>query len=153
MNKASIASIIIILAAGVFYFTQPKQPKISDLTPQGQNTEEQIISNTQDVKIEILQEGEGEETKTGDRITVDYMGMFENGEKFDSSIDRGQPFIFTLGQGSVIQGWELGVIGMKIGEKRKLTIPPELAYGDRGAGEIIPPNSTLIFEIDLLKIN
>jgi FKBP-type peptidyl-prolyl cis-trans isomerase len=84
---------------------------------------------------------------------VHYVGTLQNGAKFDSSIDRGQPFQFTLGQNRVIQGWELGVKGMKVGEKRKLTIPPELGYGSRGAGGIIPPNATLVFEVDLLEIN
>ena len=99
----------------------------------------------------IIAAGEG--AKAGDKVTVNYVGTLENGTKFDSSIDRGTPFVFTLGQNSVIQGWELGVLGMKVGEKRKLTIPPELAYGSQGAGGVIPPNATLNFEIDMLGIN
>lgn len=106
----------------------------------------------QEMKVEIIKQGEGESAKSGDKVTVNYVGSFEDGSKFDSSIDRGQPFVFTLGENSVIQGWELGVAGMKVGEKRKLTIPPELAYGDRGAGGVIPPNATLVFEIDMLSI-
>ena len=86
-------------------------------------------------------------------MTVNYVGSFEDGTKFDSSVDRGQPFTFILAEGSVIQGWELGVEGMKAGEKRRLTIPPELAYGEQGAGGVIPPNATLIFEIDMLAVN
>lgn len=107
----------------------------------------------QGMKIEILEQGTGETAKPGDTVTVNYVGTLQDGTKFDSSIDRGQPFHFTLGQNSVIKGWELGVVGMKVGEKRKLTIPPELAYGPSGAGEIIPPNATLVFEIDLLGIS
>lgn len=102
--------------------------------------------------IEILKEGSGEGAKAGDLVTVNYVGTLADGTKFDSSIDRGQPFSFTLGQNSVIQGWEKGVLGMKVGEKRKLTIPPELGYGSQGAGGVIPPNATLVFEVDMLKI-
>jgi len=103
--------------------------------------------------INILKEGEGIGTKNGDSVSVHYVGTLENGTKFDSSIDRGQPFIFTLGAGKVISGWEIGVLGMKIGEKRKLTIPPELGYGKTGVPGVIPPDSVLIFEVELLGIN
>ena len=109
--------------------------------------------NIQGMNVEILKQGMGQIAKSGDTVTVDYTGTLTNGTKFDSSIDRGQPFTFVLGQNSVIQGWELGVVGMKVGEKRKLTIPPELGYGSSGISNIIPPNSTLIFEIDLLCIS
>ncbi|MBU3934712.1 FKBP-type peptidyl-prolyl cis-trans isomerase [Patescibacteria group bacterium] len=105
------------------------------------------------MKVEILKEGSGAESKIGDTASVHYVGILENNTKFDSSIDRGQPFSFILGQNTVIQGWELGVLGMKVGEKRKLTIPPELAYGNQSVGGIIPPNATLIFEVELLGIN
>lgn len=104
------------------------------------------------VLIEVLREGSGAEAKNGDIITVNYLGALKNGSKFDSSYDRGTPFDFTLGAGRVIPGWEVGVLGMKIGEKRKLTIPSELAYGKNGAGGIIPPDATLVFEIELLGV-
>ena len=105
------------------------------------------------MKIEVLKEGSGETSKTGDLVTVHYTGTLENGTKFDSSVDRGTPFSFTLGENGVIQGWELGVLGMKAGEKRKLIIPGELGYGSQGRSPVIPPNATLIFEVELLKIN
>ncbi len=104
------------------------------------------------VKVEIMKEGAGEGAKVGQTVVVHYTGMFTDGKVFDSSIPRGQPFPVTLGAGMVIQGWEKGLVGMKVGEKRRLTIPPELGYGAAGAGGIIPPNATLIFDVELLKI-
>ncbi len=112
----------------------------------------QTIMDKQGVKIEVLKEGTGIEVKDGSMVSVHYTGVLENGMKFDSSVDRGIPFEFTLGDGQVIKGWDIGVEGMKIGEKRKLTIPSTLAYGERGAGGVIPPNATLIFEVELLNI-
>ena len=116
------------------------------------NQNNNMIIITQGLEAEILQQGEGEEAKDGDSVSVHYTGTLVDGTKFDSSVDRGQPFQFGLGAGQVIQGWDLGVKGMKVGEKRKLTIAPELGYGDRDMGSI-PPNSTLIFEVELLGIN
>lgn len=105
------------------------------------------------LKKEILKEGIGQEAKNNDMVTVHYTGMLEDGTKFDSSLDRGQPFTFILGIGQVIKGWDLGVLGMKIGEKRKLIIPPDFGYGETGTpGGPIPPNATLIFEVELLEI-
>ena len=106
-----------------------------------------------DLKIEVLNEGNGEVAETGQNVSVHYTGWLTDGTKFDSSVDRGQPFQFPLGAGRVIQGWDKGVQGMKIGEKRKLTIPPEMGYGARGAGAVIPPNATLVFEVELLGLN
>ena len=105
-----------------------------------------------DLKKEIIKEGNGERADQGDTVVVHYTGVLENGTKFDSSKDRHQPFSFTLGAGRVIKGWDQGVLGMKVGEKRRLTIAPTLAYGEAGAGGVIPPNAVLVFEIELLEI-
>lgn len=102
-----------------------------------------------DLKIEVLKNGDGQQVKSGDTVTVHYTGTFEDGTKFDSSLDRGTPFSFTLGAGEVIKGWDIGVEGMKPGEKRKLTVPYQMAYGEDGYGPI-PPKATLIFEVELL---
>ena len=103
------------------------------------------------LSITDLDIGDGAEATSGKKVTVNYRGMLENGKEFDSSYGRG-PFSFSLGAGQVIKGWDEGVAGMKIGGKRKLTIPPELGYGSRGAGGVIPPNATLIFEVELLEV-
>ena len=103
--------------------------------------------------IEDLVVGEGEGAKDYNKVVVNYTGTLEDGSIFDSSLKPGRdPFTFTLGVGSVIKGWDQGVKDMKVGGKRKLTIPPELGYGDRGAGNVIPPGATLIFEVELLEI-
>ena len=104
------------------------------------------------LKITELVEGTGAEAKSGDLVSVNYRGTLTNGREFDSSYRRNQAFTFPLGGGRVIRGWDEGVVGMKEGGKRKLVIPPDLAYGSRGAGGVIGPNETLVFEIELLKI-
>ena len=96
--------------------------------------------------------GDGTEAKSGNNVEVHYTGTLKNGKKFDSSRDRNEPFSFPLGRGKVIKGWDEGVAGMKEGGKRKLMIPPELGYGARGAGNVIPANAELIFEVELLKV-
>lgn len=119
-------------------------------TASAQNTK--VAEN--EVQAVILKEGSGVAAKAGDTVTVHYAGALTDGTKFDSSVDRGQPFSFKLGAGQVINGWELGVNGMKVGEIRQLIIPPQFGYGERGTpGGPIPPNATLIFEVQLLKIN
>ena len=102
---------------------------------------------------EDLQVGNGAEARTGARVRVHYTGRLVDGKQFDSSVDRGEPFGFRLGAGEVIKGWDQGVAGMKVGGKRKLTIPPELAYGDRGFPGAIPPRATLIFDVELVAVD
>jgi FKBP-type peptidyl-prolyl cis-trans isomerase len=104
------------------------------------------------LEIEDIIIGEGDEAVAGKQVSVHYTGWLTDGSKFDSSVDRNQPFNFSLGAGMVIKGWDEGVVGMKVGGKRKLTIPPEMGYGAQGAGGVIPPNATLIFEVELLEI-
>ena len=138
MNKSLIILILIVGAVIVYFLFFQKES--------GQQ------QNANPLKIEISKQGLGPEAKNGDTVLVHYTGTLEDGTKFDSSFDRGMPFSFTLGAGRVIQGWEFGVLGMRTGEKRKLTIAPELAYGEKGAGNMIPPNATLIFEVELIGI-
>ncbi len=102
--------------------------------------------------IEELSVGEGVEAVVGKKVSVHYTGWLTDGTKFDSSLDRNDPFDFALGRGQVIRGWDEGVAGMQVGGKRKLTIPPEMGYGARGAGGVIPPNATLVFEVELLAV-
>ena len=153
MEKALIVIVVIlvIIVGAAWFWYRPNAP-LKEVVNQ------QFLSQTgtrtiENMKIETLKEGTGPEAKSGDAVTVNYIGTLQDGTKFDSSLDRNQAFSFTLGQSSVIRGWELGVVGMRVGERRKLTIPPELGYGSRAVGDLIPPNSTLIFEIDLLTIN
>lgn len=114
--------------------------------------EEKVITTKSGLKYVELKEGTGDAAKSGDTVSVHYTGWLKDGTKFDSSLDRKQPFDFPLGKGRVIKGWDEGVAGMKPGGKRKLIIPAELAYGKRGAPPVIPPDAELTFEVELLKI-
>ena len=111
------------------------------------------IKTASGLQIEELVVGSGNAAASGRKVSVHYTGWLTNGTKFDSSKDRNEAFEFGLGRGQVIRGWDEGVAGMKVGGKRKLTIPPELGYGARGAGGVIPPNATLVFEVELLAVN
>jgi FKBP-type peptidyl-prolyl cis-trans isomerase FkpA len=116
-------------------------------------TEEKTVKTDSGLEYVDQKEGTGEAAKAGNTVSVHYTGTLkDNGKKFDSSLDRGEPFKFKLGAGMVIKGWDEGVAGMKVGGKRKLIIPAKLGYGERGAGNVIPPNADLVFEVELLKI-
>ncbi len=117
------------------------------------NAKGKVIKMKTGLEMEVLKKGHGDACKKGDYVRVHYTGWLLDGKKFDSSVDRKTPFDFALGAGQVIKGWDQGVEGMKIGEKRMLTIPSDLAYGDNGAGGVIPPKATLKFEVELLEIN
>lgn len=110
------------------------------------------VGQVNELQSTDLKVGEGAEATPGKKVTVHYTGTLTDGRKFDSSVDRGQPFSFNLGAGEVIKGWDQGVAGMKVGGQRKLVIPPELGYGAQGAGGIIGPNATLVFEVELLEV-
>lgn len=114
--------------------------------------EEGMQSTPSGLQYRDDQLGTGPEAKAGDHAVVHYTGVLENGKKFDSSRDRSEPFEFALGAGMVIRGWDEGVQGMRVGGKRTLVIPPELGYGTRGAGAVIPPNATLTFDVELLEV-
>lgn len=141
--------IFIVIAVLVLIGASYLKPSENDES----NTEEQTSTtpNIENMKIEDIKVGTGAEAKSGTLVSVHYVGTLTNGTKFDSSRDRGEPFQFPLGQGMVIKGWELGVVGMKVGGVRKLTIPPELGYGVNAVGPI-PANSTLLFEVELLAV-
>lgn len=131
--------------------TVPETPATIAGNNMTENTEE-TISTPSGLKYVDLKVGDGAEPKTGQTVVVHYTGTLEDGTKFDSSRDRSSPFQFKLGVGQVIKGWDEGVASMKVGGRRKLIIPADLGYGARGAGGVIPPNATLIFDVELLKI-
>lgn len=147
----AVGAIVLALVL-LFVFKDKEQPQTMT---QDQNENEPIDSSqatAQTLLVEDTQVGTGEEAIAGKTITVHYTGTFQDGTKFDSSLDRGEPFSLVLGEGRVIAGWEQGLLGMKVGGKRKLTIPPSLAYGENGIPGAIPPNSTLIFQVELLAV-
>lgn len=134
-----IVAALVISAVGYFFVYR-----------RGSSTNEVTLSDG--LKYVDLLEGSGASPQLGQKVTVNYTGTLQNGTKFDSSYDHGKPFDFQIGRGRVIKGWDEGLLGMKVGGKRKLTIPPELGYGAAGAPPNIPPNATLIFEVELLNV-
>lgn len=157
MNKDILIVVVVLLVifGAVFLIFQGAE-KSQQPTQENQPINQKSMIEENKLKVEVLKEGVGVEAKAGDMVSVNYTGMLVDGTKFDSNVDpkfsHVEPFEFSLGAGQVIKGWDLGVAGMKIGEKRKLTIPSELAYGNRAVGGMIPANSTLIFEVELLGI-
>lgn len=147
--------IIIVLTAIAFFIPVEKNKTNETTQNEVQQTEEvkqEKMEEPKDLIIEDLEVGTGKEATSGAKVTVNYTGTLTNGTKFDSSLDRNEPFTFFLGEGKVIEGWEKGLLGMKVGGKRKLTIPSSMAYGEQGAPPVIGPNETLIFEIELLSV-
>lgn len=137
----AILALAVLFGAGYYMKMTETQPE--------QNPQNEPASG---LRIEDIRLGAGEVAKAGDTVLVHYVGTFPDGTKFDSSRDRGEPFSFILGAGQVIRGWDEGVPGMRVGGLRKLVIPPELGYGLRGAPPVIPPNATLVFEVELLAL-
>lgn len=155
----------VLVIAGVAYVvsqnsTTPPSPPTSTPTPATNFTPPEPVSVDADgtatmasgLKYKDIVEGAGESPRPGRLVKVHYTGTLANGKKFDSSVDRGQPYQFVIGKGAVIKGWDEGVMTMKVGGKRKLIIPPDLGYGAKGRGEDIPPNSTLLFDVELLGV-
>ena len=171
-----VLGVIIVLVGGVFLLSNPKSEKpdpfstlptlnptsipspiptqtnvIISTTPTPTNMDNNFTTTADGLKIQDEVVGSGTEAQSGNTVTVNYLGTLENGTKFDSSYDRKTPFTTQIGVGQVIKGWDEGIVGMKVGGKRKLIIPPSLGYGSQAAGSI-PPNSTLIFEVELLDV-
>ena len=141
-----------VLGAGLYFSKEP----LSEVAPPPQDASRRradpnLVGGVTQLKVEDLQPGTGRSAQTGDQLSMNYRGTLLDGSEFDSSYDR-EPFNFTLGTGAVIKGWDEGLVGMKEGGKRKLTIPANLGYGDKGSGAKIPGGATLVFEVELLKV-
>ena len=147
-----IALLILGGAAFLVYTTSQNKQAENNLTAAGLPDTSNLTTTASGLQYKDVTVGSGTEAKEGDTVSVHYTGWLTDGTKFDSSVDRGQTFSFTLGQGGVIAGWDEGVVGMKEGGKRILVIPSNLGYGPNGASGVIPPNATLIFEVELLDV-
>jgi peptidylprolyl isomerase len=148
MKRAKI--LVVLLCMILYACTSTRGPRI---TYPGEPTENETVKTKSGLEYVDIVQGSGEFPQPGNKVTVHYTGYLFDAKKFDSSLDRNEPFTFTIGYSQVIKGWDEGVASMKAGGKRKLIIPPELGYGQRGAGTVIPPNAQLIFDIELLEIN
>lgn len=147
MKKIWAAVLLVIILVGAYiYFTQPKdrQKSVVNLP--------KTMDDVKELKIQDTKVGTGAAVVSGDTVIIHYAGTLTDGTEFDSSYKRGEPFETAIGVGKVIQGWDEGVVGMKVGGKRKLVIPPHMGYGEQGAGGVIPPNATLIFDVELVGI-
>ncbi len=151
-QRITIGIIALAIVAVIAYFASTNGSNNGDSQPAAEGAIGEVITTASGLQYEDLVAGEGPAAQAGNTVSVHYTGWLEDGTKFDSSVDRGTPFEFPLGGGRVIPGWDEGVAGMQVGGKRRLTIPSELGYGATGAGGVIPPNATLIFEVELLEI-
>lgn len=153
MKQNLIIGVLIIALVLIFgYILQDVMGNPIGTKSESEAPTTQTMEPQEKVKIEDITEGTGEPVKSGDTVVINYRGTLEDGTQFDSSYDRGQPFTTQIGVGRVIQGWDEGIPGLKVGGKRKLTIPASLGYGEAGAPPSIPPNATLIFEVELVGI-
>lgn len=140
VTKVFLATLIAVFGFSAQSFSEEDKP------------EAEVVTTESGLKYKVIKEGDGEKPEKGDRVKVHYTGKLTDGEVFDSSRERDKPFVFPLGIGRVIKGWDEGVADMKVGERRELTIPYDLAYGERGYPPVIPPKATLIFDVELLEI-
>lgn len=154
LNRAGVAEAAAIISEPVAQIAQTAADLAPDVTPEDSTAmpEEALVTTDSGLQYVNVVEGTGAMPQPGQRVTVHYTGTLEDGTKFDSSRDRGRPFTFQIGVGQVIKGWDEGVGTMRVGGQRKLVIPAELGYGSRGAGGVIPPNATLLFDVELLRI-
>lgn len=147
----SIIGAVIVILAGLFIFGAVRMPSPPSLPGEPAENIDTVMNQDGELTIEDIEEGTGEEVQSGDTVVIHYTGTLPDGTVFDSSVERGDPFQTQIGVGQVIEGWDKGVVGMKVGGKRKLTIPPNMAYGDQALPGI-PAGSTLIFDVELLEI-
>ncbi len=154
-RKFTYLIVVVLIALAVFFFVKKSDDATDNPdSSMGKASENDLWIELKDgLKYKDVVMGTGQEAKNGDAVATHYTGTLEDGTKFDSSYDRGEPFAFLLGAGQVIKGWDIGIAGMKVGGKRKLVIPPELGYGSRNVGNgKIPPNSTLFFDVELIAV-
>ncbi|WP_136527052.1 FKBP-type peptidyl-prolyl cis-trans isomerase [Geomonas ferrireducens] len=152
-NVEKFLVLLLLMAAVAIPACSQKEPtKLAAAEKTEKKSAAGAVTTASGLSYTDLVVGTGASPTSGKSVTVHYTGTLENGSKFDSSLDRGQPFVFRIGAGEVIPGWDEGVMSMKVGGKRKLVVPPQLGYGANGAGGVIPPNATLVFEVELLDV-